>query len=58
MDLLLAYITTKDKAQARQIGRVLVEERLCACVNIIDGMQSIYWWNGTVNEDNMKNYEL
>ena len=33
------YITTKDKAEARKIGRVLVESRLAACVNIIDKME-------------------
>jgi periplasmic divalent cation tolerance protein len=48
----LVYITTKDKQQARLIGKTLVEERLAACVNIIDGMQSIYWWEGAINEDN------
>lgn len=52
MELILVYITTKDKQQARLIGKTLVEERLAACVNIIDGMQSIYWWEGAINEDN------
>jgi periplasmic divalent cation tolerance protein len=49
--MLFVYITTKDKNQARSIGRTLVEERLAACVNIIDGMESIYHWNNSICED-------
>jgi periplasmic divalent cation tolerance protein len=47
----LVYITCKDKKQARTIGRALVEERLAACANIIDKMNSLYWWEGAVQDD-------
>lgn len=49
-NLRLVYITTKNKEEARTIGRKLVEEKLAACVNIIDGMESIYRWEGEVEE--------
>jgi periplasmic divalent cation tolerance protein len=49
--MFFVYITTHDKEQARSIGRVLVEEHLAACVNIIDGMESIYFWNNSICED-------
>ena len=48
--LSLVYITTPDKADALRIGRLLVEERLCACVNVLDGMTSVYHWQGAVEE--------
>lgn len=51
MDSILVYITAKDKAQAKTIGRTLVEERLAACANVIDGMESIYRWEGKICED-------
>jgi periplasmic divalent cation tolerance protein len=51
MDFVLAYITTKDKEQALAIGRALVEGRLAACVNVIDGMASVYRWGGEVCVD-------
>jgi len=51
MEYRLVYMTTENKDQAREIGRVLVRERLVACVNILDGMNSIYWWEGKVQED-------
>ena len=36
---------------ARALARELVEQRLVACVNIIDRLQSIYRWEGKVAED-------
>lgn len=49
-NLRLVYITTKDKKEAKIIGKKLVEERLAACVNIIDGMESIYWWEDEIQQ--------
>lgn len=46
------YITTSNKEEAKKIGRDLVEQRLAACVNIIDGMESIYRWEGKIEESN------
>ena len=45
------YITTASKDEARQIGRILVEEKLAACVNILDGMESIYTWENKLVAD-------
>lgn len=45
------YITMNDRAEAVEIGRALVEERLAACVNIINPVTYIYWWEGAVQED-------
>jgi len=47
----LIYITARDKDEARRIGRALVEGRFAACVNIIDGMNSMYWWKSEVQDD-------
>ena len=46
MEFLFVYVTCKDRAEALNVGRVVVEARLAACANIIDGMDSIYWWQG------------
>jgi len=45
------YVTCKDADEARKIGRAIVEERLAACANVIDGMQSFYWWDGAVQSE-------
>jgi len=51
LNLRLVYITTGSKEEAQSIGRKLVEEKLAACVNIVDGMESIYRWEGKIVED-------
>ncbi|HKK45505.1 MAG TPA: divalent-cation tolerance protein CutA [Balneolaceae bacterium] len=50
-NLRLVYITTKNKQEAKTIGKKLVEERLAACVNIVEGMESIYRWEGEIVEE-------
>ena len=47
----LVYVTAKDREQARVIGTSLVHERLAACANVLGPIDSLYWWNGTVQED-------
>lgn len=48
MPAVFVYITAPDGNVARQIANALVRERLCACANIIDGMESVYHWQGRV----------
>jgi periplasmic divalent cation tolerance protein len=50
MSYLFAYITVADMAQAEETGKVLVENRLAACVNIFSGMQSMYMWKGKMEK--------
>ena len=45
------YTTANTPDEAKRLGRRLVEERLAACVNIIDGVRSIYRWEGALQED-------
>lgn len=46
----LVYMTAETPEEAQEIGRALVEGRLAACVNIIEGMTSLYWWEGAVEK--------
>ena len=45
-DIRLVYVTVPDADKAASIGKTLVDERLVACANVIDGMRSIYRWEG------------
>ncbi len=51
MSELLVYMTAPDAETAQRIGRALVERRLAACVNILPGMRSMYWWDGAVQSE-------
>jgi periplasmic divalent cation tolerance protein len=42
------YTTYPSIVEAERAGRELVEARLCACVNILPGMVSLYWWQGAI----------
>ena len=52
MKIVFVYITTKNKTEAKKIAKVLLKERLCACVNIFDKMSSMYWWKNKIEEAN------
>lgn len=47
-DLLVVLTSFPDAGQARQAARVLVEERLAACVSLLPGAESIYRWQGRI----------
>lgn len=51
MSYSLIYATAANREQALEISRKLVEERLVACVNLVDGATSVYWWEGKVQEE-------
>ena len=42
------YTTFPSLVEAERAGQSLVERRLCACVNILPGMVSYYWWQGAI----------
>ena len=48
--LILVYTTFASLEQAREMGNILVRERLAACVNIFPGMISIYEWQEALEE--------
>jgi periplasmic divalent cation tolerance protein len=44
----LVYTTWPSIVEAEAAGREIVERRLAACVNILPGMISHYWWEGKI----------
>ena len=48
-DYIVVYVTAPED-EAVNLAKTLVEERLVACVNIVPGLRSIYWWQGKVED--------
>ncbi len=44
-EFVFLYTTLPDHAAAEAIAKPLVEAKLAACVNILQGVRSIYIWN-------------
>jgi periplasmic divalent cation tolerance protein len=51
MSVISIYAVFADANEAERIGRLVVEERLAACVNILGSIRSIYRWRGAVESN-------
>ena len=51
-ELRIVYTTWPDAEAARAAARVLVDEGLVACANLIAGVESFYRWQGAVESSN------
>lgn len=52
MSLIIAYCTCPDMASAERISRGIVHQHMAACVNLVQGIHSIYEWEGKIQHDN------
>ena len=50
MSAILVYMTAENREEDERLGAMLVEERLAACVNIIEGMRSLFWWEDKLDQ--------
>jgi periplasmic divalent cation tolerance protein len=44
------FITTSGKKEAKNIAAQLVRNKLVACVNIVDKVESLFRWKGKVDQ--------
>lgn len=42
------FITASNKKEADRIAQELIKGRLAACVNILEDVHSLFWWQGKV----------
>ncbi|KAF3326488.1 protein CutA 1 [Carex littledalei] len=42
---------TERGARGKKLADSIIKERLAACVNIVPGIESVYWWEGKVQTD-------
>lgn len=47
---IVVLVTAKDKKQAQKISAGLIKAKLAACVNIVDKVESIFFWAGKIDQ--------
>jgi periplasmic divalent cation tolerance protein len=50
-DKIVIFVTVGNSDDAAMLAKTLVEKRLAACVNLLPGVASWYWWEGKVTQD-------
>lgn len=43
---IVIFVTASNNEEAQKIANKLIESKLAACVNIIDNIKSVFWWEG------------
>jgi periplasmic divalent cation tolerance protein len=49
-DKVVIMVTAASRRECRKIARRLIDEKLAACVNITQPIQSIYRWEGKIEQ--------
>ena len=44
--IVVGMVTCSSRTEARKLARAVLTKKLAACVNILDGAESHYWWQG------------
>jgi periplasmic divalent cation tolerance protein len=47
---IIVLITASSEEEAAKIGSALVDEHLAACVNIVPGVRSLFFWEGKTQD--------
>ena len=45
-NIFIAFVTAPNIKVGRKIAKAILERRGAACVNIVTGLESHYWWQG------------
>ena len=45
---IVVFVTVPSR-KAKGLAQILLKKRACACVNLIKGVQSLFWWEGKID---------
>lgn len=48
-DKAVVLVTTITREEAEKIAQLLLDRRKVACVNIVPGVHSVFWWQGKLD---------
>jgi periplasmic divalent cation tolerance protein len=43
------FTTVGNKKEAQSVARAVLQKKLAACVNILDNLESAFWWQGKID---------
>ena len=46
---IVVFVTCANKNQANKIAKALIKEKLGACVNLVNPVNSLFWWQKKVD---------
>lgn len=49
--VMTVLMTAPDRETGREVAARLVRERLAACGNVLEGITSVFWWEGEVQDE-------
>lgn len=47
---IVVLVTVPNRLQAKKITNFLLKKKLAACVNILDKVESFFWWEGKIDK--------
>ena len=50
-DNAVVLVTVANEPEGTKLAKLLVERRLAACVSLIPGVKSFFWWEGEIDEE-------
>ena len=48
-DYIVLFTTASNSEEAHKIAKVLLSQRKAACVNIVPGVSSLFWWQDKID---------
>jgi len=49
-DKLVVLVTAANAEEGTKLANLIVGQRLAACVNVLPGIRSFFWWQGKIDE--------
>jgi len=47
---ILVFVTAATEKEAKKIMRILLDQHLIACANLLGPVESQFWWKGKIDE--------
>ncbi|MFH1458562.1 MAG: divalent-cation tolerance protein CutA [Candidatus Omnitrophota bacterium] len=47
---IVILITVSNKEESERIAHELIKNKLVACVNMLEGVTSLFWWEGKIDK--------